>query len=140
MAFRRSPVRSRSGPPPFARIPQLGGTIASACLALAVGACSARNAGGTGPPLETFPVASHCYLDTFDPAQFPWKETDCLNFEEVFQKYSYFEVRSDRGAQPARVTVKRFVRGNQVEALDLVAIRDRDRWILQAVKEQASPP
>ena len=103
-------------------------------LALFVCACSPQDRRVAPLPKETFPVDDHCYLNAFDPAQFPWKEADCLNYEEVFKNHTYFEVRSDSGAQTITVRVRKFVRGKQVEAVTFIAVPDRGKWTLQVAK------
>lgn len=104
-------------------------------LALFVCACSAQDRSRDLRAKKPFPVSSHCYLSTFEPNQFPWKETDCLNYEEAFQKHTYFEVQSDSGAQPVKVKVKKFVRGSKVEEFNLIAVPDRDEWTVQVTND-----
>ncbi len=108
--------------------------VAFFSLALLLWACSPRDRAAPLPK-ETFPVGSHCYLIEFEPAQFPWKEAECLNYEEVFKNYAYFEARSDSSAQPITVKVGRFVRGKKVEESGFIAVSDRGKWTLQATKE-----
>ena len=104
-------------------------------LAFFVWGCSPGNRGADTRVKVTFPVDTHCYLNAFEPARFPWKEAECLNFEEVFKNHTYFEVRSRPDAEPASVIVAKFVRGAKVEELAFIALPDRDTWILQAAKD-----
>src|SRR3990170_5950429 len=86
-------------------------------LAFLVWGCSPADRGVDPRVKLTFPVDTHCYLNAFEPARFPWTEAECLNFEEVFKNHTYFEARSDPDAEPARVVVAKFVRGAKVEEL-----------------------
>lgn len=104
-------------------------------LPFLVWGCSPADRGVDPRVTVTFPVDTHCYLNAFEPARFPWKEAECLNFEEVFKNHTYFEARSDPDAEPARVVVAKFVRGAKVEELAFIALPDRDAWILRAAKD-----
>mgnify|MGYP005613685841 FL=1 len=110
--------------------------MAQLCLlAFLVWGCSPADRGVDPRVTVTFPVDTHCYLNAFEPARFPWKETECLNFEEVFKNHTYFEARSDPYAEPARVVVAKFVRGAKVAELAFIALPDRDIWLLRAAKD-----
>lgn len=37
------------------------------------------------------------YYAEFDPARRPWKPATELNYEEVYQRYEYFEIRDTAG-------------------------------------------
>ncbi len=41
-------------------------------------------------------VSPTCYLYDFNHTKFPWKLEDCLNFEEVFKNYMYYEAIWDK--------------------------------------------
>ena len=86
------------------------------------------------------PVDGHCYLTAFEPARFPWKDTECLNYEEVFKNHTYYEARSNAGAQTITVTVAKFVRGEKVEESSFIAVRDRDTWTLRPDSSHRRPP
>lgn len=38
-------------------------------------------------------VAPRCYLADFRLSNFPWKQAECLNIEEVFKNYAYFDAK-----------------------------------------------
>lgn len=57
-------------------------------------------------------VRETCYLPDFDPARFPWKTGECLNFEEVFKNYQYVEARLDRTRK--QLEVRWFTQGREV--------------------------
>jgi hypothetical protein len=42
---------------------------------------------------KDFKIDKNCYLNQFAEELFPWSKADCLNFEEVFKNYQYFESR-----------------------------------------------
>jgi hypothetical protein len=55
------------------------------------------------------------YFDSFDPAGKPWDPGIKLNLEEVFKNYQYYEIVFDKAS--SSITVKRYVRGNNVEEM-----------------------
>jgi hypothetical protein len=36
-------------------------------------------------------IDQHCFLKEFSSQVFPWDKSDCLNIEEVFKNYQYYE-------------------------------------------------
>lgn len=95
-----------------------GATICFAILACSVPSLSLAGPGEEGAKGTSFaskpPVAKSCYLHSFDPAGFPWPESDCLNYEEVFKNLEYKEAGLDWPNR--RLTVKTYVRGKEVES------------------------
>lgn len=57
---------------------------------------------------EVAVVDTNCFLDAFDPASFPWKKAQCLNIEEVFKNYRYYQATWDSKLQ--RLTIVKFIR------------------------------
>ncbi len=60
-------------------------------------------------PRTVAPVDTHCYLTDFKPANFPWPPSDCLNVEEVFKNYKYYE--TELNWPQRKLTVKMIVSG-----------------------------
>lgn len=67
------------------------------------------------------PVGLTCYMDDFEPDQFPWKDDKCLNYEEVFKNYQYVETTVSK--QTKVLTVK-FYKAGQLSETRSYLIQD----------------
>ncbi|MCB9026355.1 MAG: hypothetical protein H6625_08565 [Bdellovibrionaceae bacterium] len=66
----------------------------------------------TMPSLKGKVVANHCYLNSFHQKDFPWKIADCLNFEEVFKNYQYYEATYNEKTKI--LVIKKIVQGKLI--------------------------
>lgn len=57
-------------------------------------------------------VSNHCFLNSFQPKDFPWKIADCLNFEEVFKNYQYYE--ASYNVKTRVLVIKKMVQGKLI--------------------------
>lgn len=71
-----------------------------------------------------FKIDQHCFLSDFSEQNFPWQKADCLNFEEVFKNYQYYEALLSE--KESLLTVRKYMRG-QLESTKLYLINSNNQ-------------
>ena len=76
------------------------------------------------------PIEDHCFLSEFTQEKFPWLEGSCLNYEEVFKNYEYFETIFDKKSQS--LVVKRVIKGalSREDKYQVIDTKS-NQWILR---------
>jgi len=66
-----------------------------------------------GTSLGAGAVPNQCYFNDFRHSTYPWKESECLNYEEVFKNFQFYESTLDQKSRT--LTVKFYKQGQVVE-------------------------
>jgi len=77
---------------------------------------------GTSSPCVAMP--NQCYFNEFRPSVYPWKESECLNYEEVFKNYQFYESTLD---QKTKILTVQFYKQGQVTETKKYQIQDNQK-------------
>lgn len=72
---------------------------------------------------DKFTRGTPYYFDSFDPGQKPWEPGQCLNLEEVFKNYQYYEIVFDQDGKG--ITVNRYLHGSKASSEKYLVLPDK---------------
>ncbi len=72
-------------------------------------------------------MPAQCYLNEFNPSDYPIKIADCLNYEEVFKNYQYYETSTNH---KSRVLTVNFYQQSKLIKTQKYKIRKNQKLVL----------